>query len=805
MRQTRLAPRLVRAYAAALATTLLAAVIVALWERDKRGLRLEIYPERDFSGRPTVLNSVRGVDLEETGLARRRGSARWSGALRVREAGRYDLQLRADDHAILRLDGQLSLERKADSRSRGARGSVFLEAGFHALEVDCARVEPEHVVRLRWGRTGEPLERIGEDDLHPAVPDPVHARLLDLARVFRRALLALWLAPPLLAAAAACRRRVRDGRWPLREWGLALEDRPALLRVVLPLLIVSYAGALRFEAVVDRYWGDGPGWALRARSLIRPLHPAALRWHPAPPYEGDPYSYLRAAREMERFYDARVREPLYVFATRVFLAWSGDRDVGVSFASAFFSTLAVLATYLTGAQAFSAFVGLGAAAAFAVERQVIGFGAEGWRDDAFACCCLLSAWGLLRLQREASATNGILAGLSAAGACLTRITALSFLLPAFAWLALGASAGARAARLRAVGLSLALLLLLVAPYLINCALVFGDPLYPINSHTGFYRARAGLAHEGRMGWWDFLWTSFGPYRLADNLLVGLTSHPFANKWGQFDYLSPLLGPTLEWAALLGGLVCLASPSGRLLLLVLFTSLLPFAFTWDVSGGGEWRFTLHAYPFYLVAGFAAFEAAARFLVRARYREMRFGRIAPRAAALLGAGLALWIAAAWLNYKRTEESIAAGREATVFVGPRDRAFFTEGWYAPLRRGNVRVRFSRGPRAVMRLPLRAGRSYALRLRLDPVPLAGAPPTVARVLLNGVAVAELSLEWDERRIGSYEALLPRESLRDGDNRLELVADRSTLTRSVQPETEGIPAGWDTAFQVWYIQLSPS
>ena len=29
-------------------------------------------------------------------------------------------------------------------------------------------------------------------------------------------------------------------------------------------------------------------------------------------------------------------------------------------------------------------------------------------------------------------------------------------------------------------------------------------------------------------------------------------------------------------------------------------LLPYAFTWGIPGGGEWRFTMPAYPFYLVA-------------------------------------------------------------------------------------------------------------------------------------------------------------------------------------------------------------
>ena len=101
-------------------------------------------------------------------------------------------------------------------------------------------------------------------------------------------------------------------------------------------------------------------------------------------FEGDPFSYLRYAREMVGFYDAHVREPLFVFATRVCLGLPSQQDVAVGCASAFFSTLAVPAVFLLGARACSRRVGLAAAALFAIEPDVVRLSAEGWRDDAFA-------------------------------------------------------------------------------------------------------------------------------------------------------------------------------------------------------------------------------------------------------------------------------------------------------------------------------------------------------------------------------------------------------------------------------------
>ena len=39
---------------------------------------------------------------------------------------------------------------------------------------------------------------------------------------------------------------------------------------------------------------------------------------------------------------------------------------------------------------------------------------------------------------------------------------------------------------------------------------------------------------------------------------------------------------------------------------------PFAFTWDIPGGAEWRFTLHAYPLLLLSAATALTAALRAL-------------------------------------------------------------------------------------------------------------------------------------------------------------------------------------------------
>ena len=50
----------------------------------------------------------------------------------------------------------------------------------------------------------------------------------------------------------------------------------------------------------------------------------------------------------------------------------------------------------------------------------------------------LTAWALIRVYHKPTTGRGVAAGVIAAGACLTRLTALSFIAPAFVWMILTA-------------------------------------------------------------------------------------------------------------------------------------------------------------------------------------------------------------------------------------------------------------------------------------------------------------------------------------------------------------------------------
>ena len=166
---------------------------------------------------------------------------------------------------------------------------------------------------------------------------------------------------------------------------------------------------------------------------------------------------------------------------------------------------------------------------------------------------------------------------------------------------------------------------LVAPFLINCAIATGDPFYAINNHTDFYLKREGADLSRRSGTAakadvrpiSAVRYSAGkfesrPIAATDNAVRGIFVYPFANKWVGLNLWYPGLGTVLAGLAITGLVAWLWWPEGRLLLAMFFGSLVPFSMTWTVLGGAEWRLTLFAYAFYLIAAFWVVDKAVRFV-------------------------------------------------------------------------------------------------------------------------------------------------------------------------------------------------
>ena len=611
--------------------------------RTPSGLTRTIYREAGFSGGVAHADVVPDVDLRFTDRPhgpRRFFSARWSGVWHVERAGAYDLFLGADDAAVLRIDGEVVLERGRSLGFPTTSAARELSAGTHRIEIDYEQRAGGMFLTAGWATRGEAKtqRRLGAALLFPVAPTAGQIRINRIIDGAFHVVTLTWLLAIALAVRSVWARRPSGTltAW-VRSAPSATSGTTATwaawgrwLAPVAAVVIVMIAAALRFETVCVMYGPfDRPSWLFELEAHTR-ARIAALR--PVPfyigaveqPYAGgDPINYLRFAREMTSFYAAHVREPVFVASTKLWLMLVDDQNVAVSFASAMFSTLAVWATYLLGSYAYSRWIGLAAAFVLAIERDAIGWAGEGWRDDAMMFVFVMSCYAFLRCVRAPTAGNAIVAGVIAGVAVLTRITALSFVLPGIvylaylAWIQRRSEARSRAKhRWRAAAIVLAVMSAVVAPYIVNCWIVFGDPLYAINYHTTFYRARANQSFDQPMTVGAYLASQLmrDPLGVLWIFTQGVTTVPFTAKWIGLNYWLANFGRVLSWLSVAGLLIFLADRTGRFLLMMLTLSLVPYAFTWHIDGGGEWRFTMLAYPIYLIASMVAVDRLARFGLR-----------------------------------------------------------------------------------------------------------------------------------------------------------------------------------------------
>lgn len=584
-------------------------------------------------------------------------------------------------------------------------------------------------------------------------------------------------------------------------------------------LVVGYAAWLRLVILVERFGPfDHPGWLValsRAVEAPKPLFaPASWVWAKVdPPYVGgDPINYLKFARELPSFYGATVREPLFLEAIRFFFTLTANQDIAISFASLTFSVLCVLATYLVGSAAISRPVGLAAALALAIEQEFAAWAPDGWRDETFAAFVLLTAWALLRLDARRTWQNALMLGVVCAAACLTRITSLSFVVPGLLWAAWPRARAAWRSSTAYAGGAALVAVALVAPYLINCYVKTGDPLIAINYHTRFYLAAEGVISDAPPGALRYAAAKFRAHPIGetDTAVRGLVQYPFVTKFRGFYGWLPSLGPVLRWLSAIGLLIWIWQPRGRLLLLVLLSSLAPYMITWTLQGGGEWRFTMHAYPFYLIAAFAAvawMAAGARALVadrRSALTAWRAQHAGAKQLATAGVIAIAWLADFWSPYFVAREGLLAGESTSVAAGDNDGVFFGAGWTGLVHSGMVTSRFANAERATLRVPLPERRAYHVVLRMDAIPDPAGTPQRVRLFIDNRPAGVFDLTWNEERVGAVTLDLTKDDVSPGRARLDFLADRVAPLGQAVAAFPDLPAAAPVAFRLWYVRLTP-
>jgi 4-amino-4-deoxy-L-arabinose transferase-like glycosyltransferase len=580
--------------------------------------------------------------------------------------------------------------------------------------------------------------------------------------------------------------------------------RPAWAALAAALLISLYGALLRLDAFTGEYGRlDHPAWARvmthDIAPLARHLRPSTVHWQRAPrPYVGgDPINYLAYAREMTTFYQPHVREPVFLATTRLGLWALDNQDAGVSLASATGSVLAIFAAYLLGAALVSRLGGLIAAALMAIEYTAIAWSVDGWRDDTFTAAFLFSAWALVRFHERASFGNALLVAITTGAACLTRITALSFVVPALIWIVASGATGIRERAIHA-GTAALILAALVAPFLISCYIATGDPFFAINYHTSYYRHAEGISIDQPMSASEYLRLKFARHPIGsfDVGVNGLFVLPFATKWHAFDIWVRGLATFLSGAALVGLTMWVFSARGRLMLLIALASLVPYAFTWNLGGGAEWRFTMHVYGIYIVAAVHALTAAIRAVrTRPAVRPLAWRVAAVVVVAMLAA--AIYMVLPWFT---TKEAIANGEAVTIEATSRGRVFYRRGWSRSRPEGLANVRVSRGARTTVHIPLPAKRHYEVVLRLDPV----APGRQERVsvLFNSQLVGRIGLTWDPERVGAHRVSLPADWVKVGDNEITLVPETTVSAGSAGERFTWLDPADVIGVRMWYVRV---
>ena len=778
-----------------------------------------------------VLDSRRAESIDLAGVDPSAGgpagvAASWEGFWEIGAAGFYDLVLESRGRSSWTVDGRIA-NAISDSGPVTSKRTVWLDAGFRRVVItyDVSATSPHLLVHA--AETGRRTKPLHASVLKPRLPN--NPTLRSWLQFVHRAL--GWIA--LVAVVLAVRKTVRPvaRRWPEGPFSPARRELLARSLAWTTLAGILVGGAvLRLDAIAGRYGPvRSPAWlaALQTRSLAPPasIRPASVVWELEPlfphrdgtvaRYRSDPHTYLDAARKMTWFYAAHPREPVFPYATKTFLRLLDWQDVAVSFASAFFSLLAVWLTYLLGAAIWSRPVGLIAALGLSIDPDVVGLASLGWRDDAYMAMAVLCAYVTLRwwqagppgtrvvqvgrLRLDATYLAAAAAGVAGGLACLTRITAPTFIAPGIAWLFVERRE-AWQRQLIAAGLCLAVLLLVAGPFFLNCWRVLGDPFYAFTVHGSVYSLAEGRP-EYTGGTVGYVIDKFErrPLLMFDTVAQGLTTYPFTNKWGGLGHWAEALASWAAAAAVVGLAVLAAVPRGRLIIMMMIGSVVPFAFTWTVDP--DYRFTVQAYPFLLIAAAVAIAVVAgamgRILVPgigpppvAWWREPR----TPWVATVGVAAVTLWLIWRVAPPLVVAETLRAREDATVTAGAHDGAFFRSGWSPVLRGANVSQRMTTGEgRLTIRLPEEG--DYPATLRIDPFPRPlAAPPgqlPVVEVFLNGAAIATIQLEWAPDRVGTYRIVLPSAAVRRGSNHLTLRVKRAA-------------DGHEQAVSLWYLRVHP-
>ena len=160
---------------------------------------------------PVVAERVTTVDLafiDEQDRPDRDYQVRWHGVWFSPRSERIDFFAGADDGVVVRIDGEVVVERSPAVGMHMAAGTVQLDAGPHRLEIGHWQRGGDRALRLAWAPAGGGAEPLNPERLFPEDPGALGYWLTAASLRLPLLLLLTWSAGPLVWFARRLRREV---------------------------------------------------------------------------------------------------------------------------------------------------------------------------------------------------------------------------------------------------------------------------------------------------------------------------------------------------------------------------------------------------------------------------------------------------------------------------------------------------------------------------------------------------------------------------------------------------------------------
>ena len=206
----------------------------------KAGLSAEFFSGRDFPGTPAFksISLPSFVDFQVPSIGGENWCARWSGEIKVPEAGDYVLRTTADDGARITLGGRTIIEDWGDGHGPTPfDGEIRLAAGWQPIVIDYFQGGGGGALTVAWAKKGSEPQPLRDSELRtrPGAGMDSQDRRISAYRI-ETSLDGLWWTPVFASAGKAqaiagwawSRRSEVKGKLPTASKRVAVERMPNL-------------------------------------------------------------------------------------------------------------------------------------------------------------------------------------------------------------------------------------------------------------------------------------------------------------------------------------------------------------------------------------------------------------------------------------------------------------------------------------------------------------------------------------------------------------------------------------------------